>query len=351
MHELLTSMSTGITRGLSYLKQHQFPNGEFCSYIAADAPMKRWCIPDTAVFPSILIANSLLFLSDYPEVEEILKKTAQFLEYQMQRGGVWHHFTNRHPLRKIAPLDVDDTVCASSFFRERKMNIPAPTNIPLLLANTNKHGLFYSWIILRPRPNRNLTYWRLVLPELLRPVQSFLFWRKMECERSDVDAVVNANVLYYLGDTEQTQPVIHYLLKIIAENKEEDCDKWYRNIFSVYYFLSRNYYKDIHKLEPARQPVIERILSRAKPDGRIGENVLDTALAVCALLNWKHKAPEMEKAVRFILNAQANSGEWERWLLYYGGPKLLQGWGSEEMTTGYCLEALARYYKECLSSG
>ena len=39
-------------------------------------------------------------------------------------------------------------------------------------------------------------------------------------------------------------------------------------------------------------------------------------------------------------------GHWPRWLLYYGGPKLLLGWGSEEMTTGFCLEALARYQNE-----
>jgi hypothetical protein len=31
------------------------------------------------------------------------------------------------------------------------------------------------------------------------------------------------------------------------------------------------------------------------------------------------------------------------YFVYYGGPKLLIGWGSEEMTTGYCLKALARY--------
>lgn len=348
MNDFIASISTGVTKGISFLHQHQLHNGEFCSYISAEDPMKSWCLPDSAVFPSILIGNSLLFLSDYPEVEEILNKTSDFLMSQMQRGGVWHHFTNQHYLRKICPLDVDDTASASSFLQARKLNIPNPSNIPLLLSNRNKDGLFYSWFLLRFWLNKNRTYWRLVMAELLRPIQSFYFWKKMECERGDVDAVVNANVLYYLGDIEETQPVIQQILSVIAAYKENDCDKWYRNPFTVYYFFSRNYHKGITKLEPARLPVIERILSKAKPDGRIGESLLDTALAVCSLLNWKYNDVIVEKAVRFILASQCKNGEWERWLLYYGGPKLLQGWGSEEMTTAFCLEALARYYKECV---
>jgi hypothetical protein len=29
--------------------------------------------------------------------------------------------------------------------------------------------------------------------------------------------------------------------------------------------------------------------------------------------------------------------------MYYGGPKKYYGWGSEELTTGFCIEALGRY--------
>jgi len=29
--------------------------------------------------------------------------------------------------------------------------------------------------------------------------------------------------------------------------------------------------------------------------------------------------------------------------LYYSGPKRLYGWGSEELVTGFCLEALLHY--------
>jgi hypothetical protein len=111
----------------------------------------------------------------------------------------------------------------------------------------------------------------------------------------------------------------------------------------VYYFISRNYYRGITQLEPARQPVIDRILAAAKPDGRLGETIADTAWAVCTLLNWRATPPELEPAIAFLLRTQGTPGEWPRWLVYYGGPKRALGWGSEEITTAFCLEALARY--------
>jgi hypothetical protein len=34
---------------------------------------------------------------------------------------------------------------------------------------------------------------------------------------------------------------------------------------------------------------------------------------------------------------------WPRATLYYRGPKKLYAWGSEELVTGFCLEALLHY--------
>ena len=339
----LAALDTAIARGLAYLQQHQYPNGEFCAYCSPDAPMQTWCLPDSSIFPTSLIANSLLFLAEYPATDEILKQVAAFLQYQMNPGGLWNHFTVLHHLRHTCPLDMDDTVCVSKFLRARGFDYPYPGNVPLLLANRNRRGLFYTWFSLRLRWQTNRTYWRVTLPELWHPVRTLKFWLGCECSRQDVDGVVNANVLYYLGDIPETQPIITWLLRIIEERQETNCDLWYRDAHMVYYFFSRNYFDGITKLEPARQPVIDRILAAAKPDGRLGETVVDTALAVCALLNWRATPPELDSAIEFLLRAQQQPGEWPRWLVYYGGPKQLIGWGSEEITTAFCLEALARY--------
>lgn len=342
-NSLIISLDHSISKGLDYLYHHQYPNGEFCVYISGDDAMQKWSYPDSNIFASALIGSCLLYLKDFPKAEEILNKMAVFLRYQMGRGGTWNHYTNQHSLRSLCPQDVDDTACVSFFLEKRNITFPKAHNSSLLLANRKGDGTFYTWFTLRPQLNLNKTYWRLALKECLHPLKSFFFWRRMECGRFDVDVVVNANVLYYLGDTEGTQPVIKLLLDTIADHKENSCDKWYRNSFSVYYFISRNYYAGISKLEPVKKPITERILSKVNNDGSIGESIADTAFAVCSLLNLNFKGNELAKAVHFILRSQKETGEWARRRIYYGGPKKITGFGSEELTTAFCLEALERY--------
>jgi hypothetical protein len=74
----------------------------------------------------------------------------------------------------------------------------------------------------------------------------------------------------------------------------------------------------------------------------IGKSIVETALAVSSLLNFNHTCPEIGLAVDFLLRSQNESGNWPRWVFYYGGPKRLSTWGSEELTTALCLEALSR---------
>jgi len=66
-------------------------------------------------------------------------------------------------------------------------------------------------------------------------------------------------------------------------------------------------------------------------------------LGICTLLDLGWEEEGLEAFVQYVLNAQSSKGFWERRILYYGGPKKLIGWGSEELTTAFCLEALARY--------
>lgn len=335
-----------ISRGLTYLTQHQFPNGEFCCYIAADEPMQGWCLTESTVFATMVVASCLLPLAGRPETEAMLTKATNWLQYQMHHGGVWPVFSDRHPWHALVPYDTDSLAYASALMRDRRIACPRPTNVPLLLANRTPQGLFYTWFLMRLNRQTNRTHWRLTAREVLHPINSFFFWRANECTRADVDMGINTNILYYLGDVQATQPIIAELLRVIAEKREADCDKWYRNPFTIYYLLSRVYRQGVTKLEPARATIIERILATARPDGQLGKSIFDTALAATTLLNLGCPGLALDRAIDFLLQSQSAPGEWPRWLFYYGGPKLLQGWGSEELTTGFCLEALARYRAE-----
>ena len=170
-----------------------------------------------------------------------------------------------------------------------------------------------------------------------------LFWLLNECAQNDIDAVVNANTLFYFGLNNNTRPIIPYLIQIIADKKEHDCDKWYRNPFTVYYFFSRCYAHGIKELAPIVSPITERILNASAESGMLGTSIMDTALGCCTLMNVGYYGRELQKGIDYIIHAQQDNGSWARWAFYYSGPKKKAAWGSEELTTGFCIEALARY--------
>lgn len=336
------AIEKSIAGGLHFLQQHQYPNGEFCVYVSGNDEMLGDARPDSNIFPTALIGASLLFLRQKPGVLSVLQKAAEFLRGQMGRGGTWNHFTNGHPLRAFCPQDADDTACVAHFLEAMEVSFPKEHTASLLLHNRRKDGLFYTWFALRMKTNPQRLYWQLALKELKQPVKNLLFWQKMECKRNDVDAVVNANVLFYLGRRRETEAALAYLLRIVEENREDDCDKWYRNPFTVYYFFSRAYSAGLSELEPLRRPIIERLLDGANRNG-FGQTPLDTALAACTLMNLKYAGEALDSAIQTLLQTQLPGGCWPRYRLYYGGPKKTVGYGSEELTTAFCLEALERY--------
>ncbi|RQO69608.1 hypothetical protein DBR43_16175 [Pedobacter sp. KBW06] len=330
-------------KGVKYLYDHQYPNGEFCCYIGDEDEMKM-CITHSNVFPTSLISQSLLHLRHLPEVNQILEMAGAFLQYQSMRAGVWNNFTILNPLFPICPPDVDNTACASKVLQA--LNKGYQPNEEILLANRNKSGLFYTWFTFRPSLVPIKDFWLLNLRALKHPVSYLLFWRNTEAGRYDIDGAVNANVMFYLGLNEKTAPIVPYLLDIIDKEKEGDCDLWYRNPFTIYYFISRNYEAGIQQLEPAKEKMITRVVKTAKNNGAFGDGVLDTALGIITLINCGYYSPLLDSAVQYLISEQQSSGGWIRWAVYYGGPKKRLCYGSEEMTTGFCLEALSLYDKK-----
>jgi hypothetical protein len=342
VNKLHVRLSISIESGINFLFEHQYPNGEFCCYYAPDDKMVEWCVPDSTVFPTALISTCLLPFKQQGKASNILGSAAGFLKYQMMQGGVWDYFTKWNPLFKYCPADVDDTVFASYVLQE--LNQDFPNNRSHLLANRNAKGLFYTWFVARSTKRKFLSpgYMKVMFREFKRPIHSLAFWLKHEVSRNDVDAVVNANVLFFLGSDFETKPVIQFLIKVIVNENEADSDSWYKNPFTLYYFISRNY-KIIKDFEAIKDLIIARILSYCHADGSFNSSPLDTALAISTLLNFNCKHSSIEQAVDYLLKVQQSSGCWDRRIFFYSGPSKAVGWGSEEITTGYCLEALEAY--------
>jgi hypothetical protein len=333
-------LESGIGRGLEFLRRSQLPSGEFKVYMSPDLDLERDCHFDSSPFPTALIAYALGF-ADAAAAGDILDKALGFLLSEMEGPGLWRYWTKRHQSHTTIPPDLDDTACAS--FVLRRHGVPFPPNLKLVLANRTRDGLFYTWVTARwPMPPLP-SYWRVVLSQWLRPLKLYYFFKVLEPTRHDVDGVVNANVLFYVGEAAETRPVIAYLIDVLRRGREDKCDGWYANRFMFYYAVSRNFHTGVEAFGEVRDESVERIVAAAGTDGSIGGGVLNTALAACALLYWRSSPPELERAVRFLLDEQRDDGSWPRASLYYSGPKKLYGWGSEELVTGFCLETLLHY--------
>lgn len=336
------NLNNSIDKGLLFLRNNQLSSGEFTSYRSTHPEMKEDLEFDSSPFPTALISYCLSF-SKKDISKKITQKAIHFLQSEMEGNGVWRYWTKQHPHHKNIPPDLDDISCISSALKAN--NITFPNNKKIILANTNKDGLFYTWIVPRLRFPKNFLHWKVCLKEGFKPISLYYFWRLNEASPSDIDGVVNANILNYLGACKETEPVIKYLINIVKSDNEENCDKWHLSKYNFYYFLSKNYFFCINSLSPIREICINKIISDVNDNGTIGNNILETALAVCSLINLDSKSHIIENAIHAILKAQTNKGNWKIFPFYYGGPKKYLSWGSEEITTAYCLEALTRFIK------
>lgn len=233
-----------------------------------------------------------------------------------------------HAQFRYVPPDLDDTSVASI-----ALSVGTDTlvrNRALILANRASNGLFFSWISLRRRWVPNAAYWWISLTHLLRDAKkSIAFYHIAPSERHDIDAVVNSNVLMYLGRSPETEPVVDFLVDLLREKKEIRSDKWYDSPFVLYYFFSRA----LRRAEADAGPLLLARLRSQKP-----ASPLETALAICARLDWG-KLPGVAE-VEALLDAQLDTGGWPLEPFYKGERTR---WGSEELSTGFCLEALSRW--------
>lgn len=334
-----------ITKAIDFLAQAQLDDGEFKTTLP-DENLKAICetlgfkqeateklVFDSSPFVTSLVVYSLSFISHESKVQQLIKRGLGFLSQEMESGGLWRYWSSKNEKHNAAPPDLDDVCCASYVL---KMNgIPIQPNTAIILDNRNQQGLFYTWLL--PISIRGIVLNLLTLGKRFSYLEKF--WETTD--KDDICCVVNANVLLYLGENRQTQRVIEYLISIVLKETENKHTSFYNHKLSFYYMLSRAYFNGANSLGVIKIPVINKILSLQKADGSFGDELL-TALAVCALLNFNSQPLSLDKAINFLLKTQQCDGSWQR-IPMYGGKTNKETFGSAELTTAFCVEALARY--------
>ncbi len=311
-----SAIRRAIEKGVAFLESAQLPSGEIPIETSPTPEMSGDCVRDPVVFPAALAARTLSITSS---ADRIRSRALDFLLREMEPGGLWRYPSSEHPGHDHIPLDVDDTSIASAALAAAGRSFP--NNRALLLANRERSGLFRTWIV---------RWWP-------HPRKIYRFFRETTADVGDVDSVINANVVIYLGMCEETRPAIAHMLAVLRANGEMMSTKWYESRFTVWYFFSHA----LREIAPEAGEMIVPRIETATP-----RNALDLALAASTLLLW-NRAPDVQP----LIDAQLPSGAWPRAGFYHAGLKRISPnefqptppwWGSEALTTILAVEALSR---------
>lgn len=331
-----SAVEAALARAVGFLETVQLPTGELPVLTTTDPAMRCNAVVDPSVFPSALAAHCL---SAWPAAHRIRDRICDFLTAEALAPGLWRHWPRSHPHAGSLPPDLDDTACASLALR--LAGRPHPDNRALLLANRDNQGRFFTWLSPRPRW-AGWAHFKVAVRQLAHLPTLVMFFRATSAKPLDVDAVVNANTLLYLGAFEGDQAVIAWLAEVLRRGGEHECDKWYDSPVVVRYFLTRALQDFLSKGEMNVAPRCD-----VEP-----ANAMEAAMALTTALNLGRRPDDT--AVAALLAKQQADGAWARAPLYHGGrARRRKGgfdpphrdtprWGSEAISTALAIEALAR---------
>jgi len=196
-------------------------------------------------------------------------------------------------------------------------------NKDLVLNNRNKSGLFLTWILDKEQ-------------------KKDLFWK---IAAKDADCVVNVNVLTYLR--RPLPEVCAYINKLISENRSNSY--YYPSKLAFFYFISRSLKFGVTCFKEGRERIINSVLSCQKKDGSF-ENEMEAGLGLNTLFNLNYFGKEVEGGIRYLVRRQGENGGFKKQVYFLGVPwwflalnPLYGYYGSEEITTGICIEAFKNY--------
>ncbi len=333
-----TATLRAVDDGLGWLSADQAPTGELSSFASplGEGVDVEWT-PDSLKFITALIALAVAEVDD-PRATAIVDGVVGFLRSEREHHELWRYWTSANELFDYTPPDADDTACASMAVALRGDDTSA--NVALLLANRDRAGRFFTWLI----PHRDRLaprFWWAVRDEFRRATRARRqeLWTNSEAWPADVDGVVNANVVRYLGPARAPAAAVDYVASIIIDEREDDCDSWHRNRSTLYASIADGLRRGITSFEPLAPVIIDRITARI--DAVAAGPALDCAQSLVALHRFGAPSAPCDRLHQALLDTQLEDGSWARSVFYYGGPQEVFGWASEALSTAVAVQALS----------
>lgn len=317
----LIDIDIALRNTAAYLFKDQQKDGNFLSYTSKDPVNFSDAKTLNSTFTTSLILSSITNCKNINKLKTVRKKAAAFLLSQKSNHCSWNYWLRDSLESKTTPYpdDLDDTFCALSALQNYNKNIIDSNilveSIQLLTSLEQKEGgPYFSWIV---APNADRA------------------WR-------DIDLVVNSNIAYFLSLNEVSLPRLESFIEEAITDKKF-ISPYYATDYSVIYFISR-FYKGKKSKE-----IIEYVLSKQTKDGGFG-NILDTALAITALINLGYPQRNLKRNIDLLLS-ECKKNYWRSYPfvielmkndeIYYSG--------SPALTCAFVLEALSKIVKQSAS--
>jgi hypothetical protein len=331
-----------IARAVAFLRERQLPHGEFMTLLAPDKEMSAGVF-DSTPFTTSFVLYALTHVGN-PLANDIIEKAGTYLLSQMEFGGVWRYWSSRHPNHAHYPPDLDDVSCIS--FALKYAGRKVPNNRWIFRCCRDSLGRFKVWAAITPQNcsepwfwiARSIGDWQAKRPNGTAPAanaqQQQLQSAPVDWE--EMDPVVNANAVLYLGEGAEMLPAIIYVREAVLDEGSGG-GLWYEDRLSLYYAVARAFRHSAPSFANLKEHIVARILERAARNEFF--TPLHTAMAASVLETFAPESPLIGRLVQDLLTAQREDGSWDKSPFYCAGPNY---WGSEELTTGLCIEALAR---------
>ncbi len=342
--DLKERAEAALKKGLAFLAERQKPSGEFLNFIASDEHMLKERREDPSPFMTQHIVACLIEVDD-GLAKRMTQKAMDFLERERFHGGLWRFWNKSHPGVTYIPPDTDDT--ASIAYLMRNVGKPESQTREILLGNRNRKGLFYTWVMPRARHLMLPSTWLPLLMAARHPHRLFAFFRagKIKPSPGQVDVVVNANAVLYLGETKDTAASIHWIRDAVMAKEAETPDRYYQSPYPLFYAVLRCVESGIQAFGDLRPVIVERVNASLISTDSGNMNALQKALCAIVLAAWDPGSSQLPHALESLLEGQRADGSWPIAVFYYdgrGSKDIMLRWGCEELVTAFCLEALSR---------
>jgi hypothetical protein len=316
----LVQIEASLKKGFSFLDSSQLPSGEFQTkqWIGDDSCEHALKFQIKSVFITSFVLHSLKIIAKHINVKRSAQKALEFLLSEMEDQGLWRFYGKESKI----PFDIDCVCCILAALKEWEIEMDYEKIASRLLRYRNAKNIFNTWILDEDPHFAKINF-------------------------NNVDWVANANVLFFyslLG--QRLQEVEQYLITFVKTEAFKQRSTFYPPMSGVY-CLTRAYADGKNKgLKPAISKIKEYLTSIEAENNL--QDSLYTALATVALQNCYERRAPNSQLIEDLMNMQQTDGRWPTGIFFSsvmrGHPEISFKWGSDELTTAFALEAIAKYF-------